>query len=93
MPNNETAVKQPYYRTNQVAAELGVQAQTIRIWGKAIGVQRWRFPGRSGIWYKAADVERIRAYRQQDKSRAITQLPWLTIDAVPFQYDRELVEA
>jgi hypothetical protein len=93
MPKDETEIKQPYYRTSQIAAELGVQAQTVTLWGKALGIQRWRFPGKSGIWYKASDVERLRLYAQRDRSRVITELPWLTVDAVPLQNTRELIEA
>lgn len=93
MSNDEAENKQPYYRTSQIAKEVGVQAQTVTLWAKKLGVQRWRFPGRSGIWYKAADVERLRLYAQRDKSRVITQLPWLTIEPVALPNDRELIEA
>jgi MerR HTH family regulatory protein len=76
MPRTTEKAVQLYYRTGQLAEELGVQAQTVRIWAKSLGIQRWRFPRTTGIWYTAEDAVRIRAYAQRDGRITIVQ-PWL----------------
>jgi hypothetical protein len=54
--------EQLYVRNLTLAEEFGVTDQTIRIWGRHLGLTRWRFPKQRGVWYSIQDANVMRDF-------------------------------
>ncbi len=60
--------EQHFYLTTTLASEFHVTPATVKRWGFTLGLTRWYFAHKKGVWYSQEDVETMREFVEK---------PWL----------------